>query len=176
MKLLLSVSSVNNWYGLRARPAGPSAVPDGHNKILSPQEALKLSALKGVRSQDIRHGAISYPQPLSASLIKAFELVDFSQGIVNYDARTPEAKASVINAIAKRVEEKVDYLSVKMKSFKVVGPMCTITMDDNYTLKFGYKGTDVAILGFSELTQKVKHEADLEEVSDQIFYLLEDNQ
>lgn len=176
MKILVSLSSVNNWYGLRARPAGPSQVPDGHNKIITPQEALKLSTLKGVRAQDIRHGAISYPQPLSDSLIKAFELVDFSQGIVNYDARTTEAKASVLNAIAKRVEEKAEYLNVKMQSFKVVGAMCTIVMDDKYTVKFGYKGLDVSVLGVSSLTQKVRHEADLEEMSDQIFYLLEDNQ
>lgn len=176
MKMIISLSAVNNWYGLRARPAGPSAVPDGHNNILTSEEALKHSALKGVRVDDIRHGAISYPSPLSEYLIKSFELVDFSKGIVNYDARTKEAKESVMTAILDRTLEKAEYLESKVTDSKVVGATGSITLRNKFKVKFGYKGNEIHVLGFPELKMRVKDEVDLEEFSDQLFYLMEDNQ
>jgi hypothetical protein len=67
-------SSEPNWYGLRSRPAGMGVTPRGHVAIASKDEA--LGAFPSLRdTNNVRHGAIGFPLPLSENEVKSYELI-----------------------------------------------------------------------------------------------------
>lgn len=70
------------YYGLRARPAGPGAVPGGSASTMSEDEALLneqvAPLLDGRDYRDYRHGVISYDRKLTDKEIYDFELIDLN--------------------------------------------------------------------------------------------------
>jgi hypothetical protein len=71
------------WYGLRARPAGPGALPQEPKPavIATVEEAAELPIVKAkdFDPSDYRNGAVAYASPLDAGDVAQFELVDFQK-------------------------------------------------------------------------------------------------
>lgn len=68
------------WYGLRTRPAGPGAVPDGVATTLSVEETAELAVVqrKAIPEEWYRYGAVGYTTTLTQADIQNYSLTDFA--------------------------------------------------------------------------------------------------
>ncbi|WP_168195930.1 hypothetical protein [Nissabacter sp. SGAir0207] len=71
------------WYGLRARAAGPGAIPQAPKPVViaTAEEAASLAIVKSkdFDPSNYRHGAVAYVSPLDESDVANYELVDFQK-------------------------------------------------------------------------------------------------
>ncbi|HEY3591681.1 MAG TPA: hypothetical protein VGL07_16700 [Buttiauxella sp.] len=96
-----SESLKSYYYGLKARPVSPGAVPDGWTAVIQPQEVSKqVPSLNGITDSDLfRHGVIVYPAPLSKDEISNFELVDFA------NVETPSSRAAKLELLRELMKQ-----------------------------------------------------------------------
>ncbi|WP_147200795.1 hypothetical protein [Pantoea sp. CCBC3-3-1] len=71
------------WYGLRARPAGPGALPQEPKPVVTATvgeaAAIPLVKAKNFDPSMYRNGAVAYAAPLDAGDVAQYELVDFQK-------------------------------------------------------------------------------------------------
>lgn len=139
------------WYGLRARAAGPGAIPADPKPavIATPDEAADIPVVKAKEFDPsyYRHGAVAYAYPLDAAAVDQYELTDFQR------MQTPSSYSALLNDLIPLIQAYpgnenqfyLDYLNKDApkandlpQSMKDAGGFETIrqTMGSQATLKF----------------------------------------
>ena len=126
------------WYGLRARPFSLACQPKGQSAVFTKEQALELfPQLKD--NNNTRHGAITYPAPLTGAQIQSFELVPLNKehGIelahVN-SIPTSDLQVLIIDLLAKEFL-KVD---AEIQEYRYL-----LEDDDGHELRQAFKQTAI---------------------------------
>jgi len=104
VELSKSFGGIKSWYGLRARPCHIGATPKGQSARFTKEQGVELFPnLKDINN--IRYGAICYPEILTDDVIASYEIIplDKDRGIelgASTELEDKELKEAITNTLA----------------------------------------------------------------------------